>query len=58
MSKFYNTGKVKIGEFYTPPHRIVDLGVDAEVLQRALLTNPPLGTRLWHRVLRLFHAQA
>lgn len=33
----YDTGKVKIGEFYTPPRRIVDLGVHAEMLQRALL---------------------
>jgi hypothetical protein len=56
MSKFYNTGKVKIGEFYTPPHRVVDLGVHAEMLQRALLTRPTLGQRLWHRVTRIFHA--
>jgi hypothetical protein len=58
MSKFYNTGKVKIGEFYTPPHRVIDLGVDAEILQRALLTKPTLGERLWHRMTRMFYAQA
>lgn len=58
MTKFYNTGKVKIGEFYTPPHRVIDLGVHAEMLQRALLTKPTLGQRLWHRVTRMFHAQA
>jgi hypothetical protein len=56
MTKFYNTGKVKIGEFYTPPYRVIDLGVDAEILQRALLTTPSLGERLWHRVTRIFHA--
>lgn len=33
----YDTGKVKIGEFYTPPRRVVDMGVHAELLQRALL---------------------
>jgi hypothetical protein len=56
MTQFYNTGKVKIGEFYTPPHRVVDLGEDAEILQRALLTKPTLGKRLWYRVTRMFHA--
>jgi hypothetical protein len=56
MTKFYNTGKVKIGEFYTPPYRMVGLGADAEILQRALLTKPTLGERLWHRVIRMFHA--
>jgi hypothetical protein len=34
----YDTGKVKIGLYYTPPKRIVDLGVDAEMLQSALLS--------------------
>lgn len=33
----YDTGKVKIGQFYTPPRRVVDLGVHAELLQAALL---------------------
>lgn len=37
MTQVYNTGKVKIGEFYTPPRRVTDLGVHAEMLQRALL---------------------
>ena len=58
MTQFYNTGKVKIGEFYTPPRKVVDLGVHAELLQRALLTRPTLGERLWFRVTRMFHAQA
>jgi hypothetical protein len=52
----YDTGKVKIGEFYVPPRRVVDMGVHAEMLQRALLTKPTLGERLWHRVTRMFHA--
>jgi hypothetical protein len=56
MSKFYNTGKVKIGEFYVPPRRVVDMGVHAEMLQRALLMKPTLGERLWHRVTRVFRA--
>ena len=56
MTQFYNTGKVKIGEFYTPPHRVIDLGVHAEMLQRALLTKPTLGERLWFRVTRMFNA--
>jgi len=42
----YNTGKIKIGEFYTPPRRVVDLGEDAELLQRALLTKPTLIERV------------
>lgn len=58
MTQFYNTGKVKIGEFYTPPRKVVDLGVHAEMLQRALLTKPTLGERLWFRVTRMFNAQA
>ena len=33
----YDTGKVKIGCMYTPPRKIVDLGVHAEMLQAALL---------------------
>lgn len=33
----YDTGKIKIGCMYTPPHRVVDLGVHAEMLQAALL---------------------
>jgi hypothetical protein len=33
----YDTGKVKIGVYYTPPKRVVDMGVDAEMLQAALL---------------------
>ena len=33
----YDTGKVKIGCMYTPPRRVVDMGVHAELLQRALL---------------------
>lgn len=33
----YDTGKVKIGVYYTPPRRVVDMGVHAELLQRALL---------------------
>jgi hypothetical protein len=56
MTDYYNTGKVKIGVHYTPPHRVVDLGIDAEILQRALLTRPTLGERLWHRLTRVFHA--
>jgi hypothetical protein len=52
----YNTGKVKIGEFYVPPRKVVDLGAHAEMLQRALLTKPSLGERLWHRVTRRFYA--
>ena len=56
MDNYYNTGKVKIGEFYTPPHRVLDLGIDAELLQRALLTNPPIGSRLWYRFVRMLQA--
>ena len=56
MMNYYNTGKVKIGEFYIPPRRVTDLGVHAEMLQRALLTRPTLSQRLWHRVTRMFHA--
>ena len=49
MTQFYNTGKVKIGEFYTPPRKVVDLGVHAELLQRALL-----GIKLsWYERLKL-----
>lgn len=33
----YDTGKVKIGVYYTPPRRVVDMGTHAELLQRALL---------------------
>lgn len=33
----YNTGKVKIGYMYTPPRQVADIGVHAELLQRALL---------------------
>jgi len=33
----YDTGKVKIGLHYVPPRRVVDMGVHAELLQRALL---------------------
>jgi hypothetical protein len=33
----YDTGKVKIGCMYTPPRKQVDIGVHAELLQRALL---------------------
>lgn len=41
----YDTGKVKIGCMYTPPRKIVDLGMHAELLQSALL-----GIRIpWHR---------
>ena len=56
MTQFYNTGKVKIGCMYTPPRRVQDLGTHAELLQRALLTRPTLGERLWFRVTRMFHA--
>jgi len=34
----YDTGKVKIGVYYTPPQRVADMGVDAEMLQSALLS--------------------
>ena len=39
MSRYvpYDTGKVKIGCMYEPPRRPVDMGVHAELLQRALL---------------------
>lgn len=41
----YDTGKVKIGVYYTPPRRVEDMGVHAEMLQAALL-----GTRVsWLR---------
>ena len=53
---YYNTGKIKIGCMYTPPRKVVDLGTHAEMLQRALLTKPSLGERLWHRVTRRFYA--
>lgn len=33
----YDTGKIKIGVHYTPPRRVVDMGVHAEMLQAALL---------------------
>lgn len=56
MDNYYNTGKVKIGEFYTPPRRVLDLGMDAELLQRALLTNPSIGNRLWYRFVRMLQA--
>ena len=55
---YYNTGKIKIGCMYTPPHKVIDLGAHAEMLQRALLTKPTLGERLWHRMARILHAQA
>lgn len=45
----YDTGKVKIGCMYTPPPRVVDMGVHAELLQRALL-----GIRMtWYEWLKL-----
>ena len=45
----YDTGKVKIGVYYTPPRRVVDMGVHAELLQRALL-----GIRMtWYEWLKL-----
>lgn len=45
----YDTGKVKIGCMYTPPRRVVDMGVHAELLQRALL-----GIRMtWYEWLKL-----
>jgi hypothetical protein len=47
----YDTGKVKIGEFYTPPRRVVDLGVHAEMLQAALLgIHVPWYRKLWFRL--------
>lgn len=52
MVKFYNTGKVKIGEFYEPPRRIVDMGKHAELLQMALLGIKPTlldRIRMWTR---------
>lgn len=36
----YDTGKIKIGCMYTPPPRVVDIGLHAELLQRALLNEP------------------
>lgn len=56
MTECYNTGKVKIGYMYVPPYKVVGLGSHAELLQRALLTKPTLGERLWYRVTRMFHA--
>ena len=45
----YDTGKIKIGCMYTPPRRVQDLGVHAELLQRALL-----GIKLsWYEWLKL-----
>ena len=45
----YDMGKIKIGCMYTPPRRVVDLGMHAELLQRALL-----GIKMpWYEWLRL-----
>jgi len=57
VDNYYNTGKVKIGKFYTPPRRVLDLGIDAELLQRALLTKPSMGSRLWYRFVRMLYTQ-
>ena len=47
----YDTGKIKIGVYYTPPRRVVDMGVHAELLQRALLgIKTPWYERLWNRM--------
>ena len=51
----YNTGKVKIGVYYTPPKRVVDLGTHAELLQRALITRK---TPWYRRLLNLWSGYA
>jgi len=45
----YNTGKVKIGLYYTPPVRPADIGRDMMRLQTALLARPKT---LWQRIAR------
>ena len=46
----YDTGKIKIGCMYTPPRRVVDLGVHAELLQTALLgIHMPWYQRVWRK---------
>ena len=47
----YDTGKIKIGCMYTPPRRVVDMGVHAELLQRALLG---IKTPWYERMLKKF----
>ena len=48
----YDTGKIKIGCMYTPPRRVVDMGVHAEMLQRALLgIKTPWYERLMAKIL-------
>ena len=48
----YDTGKVKIGVYYTPMRKPTDIGTYAEAIQRALLkVREPWYVRAYNKVL-------